>query len=128
MDQQPAWYHWMLAVACAAALVALGASMVLNGSEPSSRFYVIDDLIVRVSGGVLVATAAALPFRWRWGYSASAAVLALLVIESFVTYNPSSSIASPDVFVVGVVITLVAPLLLVTWLKKHMTATRSLHR
>ncbi|MDO8963039.1 MAG: hypothetical protein Q7W30_00940 [Coriobacteriia bacterium] len=114
---RPEWYHRVLLVLCAVALIALGMSMVLGGSDASSRFRSIDDPLVRSLGAALLVAAPALVFRWRWAFTVAVCVLMLSILETAVTFDPVASKLSVADMLVWVALVLAAPIPLLWWLR-----------
>ena len=120
VEGQLRWHHWALTGLVSAWLLVLAVPMVLHGADASSRFFEFDDPIVRILGVLLLVAAPALLFRWRWAFFATRLILALMVIETAVTFDPAAS-SVPATFVLGfTVFAIVLPVLIVTWLRSQM--------
>ena len=115
---RPAVYQWMILSALALWLLVHGVLMVLYGADPGSRFITVDDPVVRGLGIVLILSAPALLFRWDWAYVACMCVLAVLIVETAITFDPGASPVPLSFVIVWSGITLVLPIPVLAWLRK----------
>lgn len=86
-EARPQWYHWTLLLLCLLTLVAMGVLNIAYGASPESRFFAIDDVVVRLLGaGVLVCAVGTL-LRRQWGYAGLIWLLGLSCVEIAVTFD-----------------------------------------
>lgn len=119
-ERRPYWYHWTLLLLCLLTLVAMGALNIAYGASPESRFYAIDDVVVRLLGAGMQVCAVGALLRRPWGYAGLIWLLGLSSLETAVTFDwgaqslvmPGSALSSTVLFF-GVQIALLA------WLGGH---------
>lgn len=86
-EGRPHWYHWTLLLLCLFSLAAMGVLNIRYGASPESRFYAIDDVVVRLLGaGMLVCSVGTL-LRRQWGFAGLIWLLGLSCLEIAVTFD-----------------------------------------
>jgi hypothetical protein len=117
--QAAKWYHWASLSACTVIMLAIGAFELLQGADPSSRFFAVDTIVVRILGAGLVLCAFWLPMRHDRAFVASMLLLGLTIAENFVTYRfESSSPAQTATVLATVVVAFGAPLFVLSDLRR----------
>lgn len=97
----------------------MGILDVAWGASSDSRFYAVDDIVVRVLGALLILFSLGLLLRRNWAFMGSIAVLALFLPELLLTHNfAATSIVGMVVMVAMVLVFLGAPIALLTWLRR----------
>lgn len=122
--RRPTWLHWALTALCGVFLVILGSSMLIGGAAEGSRFFAIDDALIRVLGAVLILCGPALLFRWDWGFVGAMWVLGMLVIETALTYDVAASGGSPAVVFITSAFLYVLPIPLLSWVRQRVARRR----
>ena len=116
--QNPKRYRWMLLTVCALWLLTIGILNLISGASPSSRFYAIDDVVVRLLGGVSILFSLGLFLRRKWAFVGSLCCLALEVLEVVLTWNLKVFSTSHNIgILVGVVIFYGVPVALLVRLR-----------
>jgi len=107
----PHWYHWASLSACSVVMLAIGVLEVMQGADPTSRFFAIDTWVVRGLGVALVLCALWLPLRHDRAFLASMLVIGLSIAENLVTYRfEAASPADAATTVAAIAVLLGAPL------------------
>lgn len=122
MNKQPRWYHWTLLALCSAGMLTIGILNVTGGASPSSRFYVLDDVVVRLLGVGFMVFSLAVFLRRRWAFLGAIWCLSLSILEILVTYDLGASAPALTAFMllatlVCIVIFFGIPIALLAWLK-----------
>ena len=113
------WYHWMGLSACSAGMLMIGILEVMQGADPTSRFFAIDNVAVRMLGVAMVICALWLPLRHDKAFLASVWVLGLTIAENLVTYRfESFALADTATVLATLAIMLVLPAFILIELRK----------
>ena len=113
------WYHWASLSGCTVIMLAIGAFEVLQGADPTSRFFAVDTIVVRILGAALVLCAFWLPMRHDKAFVAAMWLLGLTIAENLATYRfEASSLADTATVLVTVIVVLGAPLFILWDLRR----------
>ncbi len=117
------WYHLVLLTFLIVHALAIGFLDLVFGASPESRFYVVDDIIVRAIGLGLVVFGGALGFRKGWAFVGLVSCLALTVVEVLATYDyAASDVLDMSVMAVLLLVLFGIPMVLLIRLKARVSA------
>ena len=68
----------------------IGILDLIGGASRSSRFYIVDNVVIRLIGGALIVFGLALFTRRDWAFIGMISVLALSIVEVVLTIEPST--------------------------------------
>jgi hypothetical protein len=113
------WYHWALLIMCGAGLLSVGVLDLMGGASKESRFYSIDNVLVRLIGAGLLSGAIGLVLRRGWGFAVSILFVALSVAEIIAT----SGTGSAELLLNAVAALLIfgIPIALLVWFRRAFT-------
>jgi hypothetical protein len=114
VDTQPKakWYHWTGLGLCSATMLALGLLEVLQGADPSSRLFAVDNVVVHVFGVGLIVCALLLPLRRQYAFTASIWMAALTLAENLITYRFEAVSATDALATIASIVIILGGLLL----------------
>ena len=130
VKKNPKWYHWAILGVCALWMLAMGIMNIAWGASPSSRFYVIDDVVVRILGVGLVMTSLSLFFRQNWAFIGAISILAISILEIVVTDHIDAEtlfdlLIMLSVMKEGMTLFFLLPIGLLMWLRIEFVARRT---
>jgi hypothetical protein len=90
-------YHWFLLGLSASGLAVMGLLDLIAGASQESRFYAVDNVLVRLIGGGLILSSVGLVLRRGWGFVASFCFLGISIVEVVATDRSEPSLGSNGV-------------------------------
>ena len=112
------WFHWVGLSACSAGMLMIGAVEVMQGADPTSRFFAVDTVAVRILGAALALCALWLPLHDDRAFVTAVWLLGLTIAENLITFRfEASSLGDSLTVLATVAILLGAPLFILLELR-----------
>ena len=122
IEKRIKWYHLTALGISILGMSLMGVLNIIDGASLESRFYIIDDIVIRFLGAGFVLIGLLLSLRRNWVFISSILIFVFSILEAMITYDIDKHSGFHNItFLIFTFILFGVPIIILSWLRSVFT-------